>query len=349
MRPLLLMLALCATAAAHEPLGGLTVACSPDGKTVIAGGDNRTLYVVDPRTLKVRRRVWIKTPIFRMAFNKDGSGLLVEDTRETLWLVDTKKWTRKKIATHAAWISPARAVNLCAAYDEFHRGAGGAQPAIKLLSMLDGETVHTLPLGKGARASGFALSPDGTRVAVLFAPKRDAEEVAVPYSKIPRGLSGLARHTFRQKNDGKTSTFRILEVAGGKRLADGELFYSTRRATLAFADEEVLIVAHDNVNARVALGLDVTLFELTNGSNHAIGVGADHATLVTGGLRAGTRAEIGDKLRIARFTMPKLPGGPEYVKGLAVSPDGTVFATTSGYRLARVDADGRLRAIEPIH
>lgn len=344
-----LLASLAAPALAHTPLGGLTVACSPDGKTLAVGGDNRTLYVLDAATLAVQRRVWLSTTIWRMAFNKDGSKLLVEDTRSALRLVDTRSWTHREVKGRAAFLSPARAVNLCAAYDEYHRAPTGPQPTIKLLSMTDGAVVHTLPLGAGNRVSCFGLSPDGTRVAVLFAPKKDAEEPAVPYGKIPKDLKGLAREAFRKKNDGYTAQFRVYEVAGGKVLADGKLFYSVNRGEVVFSGDDVLIVTYDNVNARIGSDLRVELFAQGNSLNYGIGVAPDHKTLLTGGLRVGTRAVVGETLESATFTIDALPGWPEYFKGFAVASDGTAYATTSAFRVARIGPDGKVQAIKPVN
>ncbi|MCP5102345.1 MAG: hypothetical protein GY950_03150, partial [bacterium] len=89
----LFALGLFASIQAHTPKNGLgAVAVSPDGKTIVVGGDTRTLYVLDPSSLEVKKRIWLKTNIYEMAFNKDGSVLVVEDTSETLYFVKATNW-----------------------------------------------------------------------------------------------------------------------------------------------------------------------------------------------------------------------------------------------------------------
>ena len=78
--------------------GGLgDVAISPDNKILVAGGDSRVLYVIDPSSLKVKERVWFKSDIHEMEFNKDGSVLLVRDTGNTLYFIKSENWQVFKI------------------------------------------------------------------------------------------------------------------------------------------------------------------------------------------------------------------------------------------------------------
>ena len=77
-------------------MGGLTVALSPDGKVMVAAGDNRTLYILDPGKMEVTQRVWLGVCIVGLQFNKDGNVLLAEDTDGTLHLIDVKTWQEKK-------------------------------------------------------------------------------------------------------------------------------------------------------------------------------------------------------------------------------------------------------------
>ena len=53
-------IAFAAVSLARDPSwGGLAgLAVSPDGKTIVTGGQNRVIYVLDAATLEVKQRVW---------------------------------------------------------------------------------------------------------------------------------------------------------------------------------------------------------------------------------------------------------------------------------------------------
>ena len=55
---------------------GLSVAVTADGSRLVAGGDVRALYELDPETLAVKRRVHLGRRVQEMAFSKDGSTLV---------------------------------------------------------------------------------------------------------------------------------------------------------------------------------------------------------------------------------------------------------------------------------
>jgi WD40 repeat protein len=60
---------------AGAPIGGLTVTMSPDGATLVASGDPRTLYVIDAATLEVKNRVWVETSVSNLVFGPSASSL----------------------------------------------------------------------------------------------------------------------------------------------------------------------------------------------------------------------------------------------------------------------------------
>jgi hypothetical protein len=85
-------LLLTGSAQAAVPLGGLTVAVSPAGDKLVAGGDTRTLLILDPQTLAVKDRVWIETTIVGLTFDKAGTTLAVEDGSGTGLLEVAASW-----------------------------------------------------------------------------------------------------------------------------------------------------------------------------------------------------------------------------------------------------------------
>ncbi len=72
------------------------VAVSPDGKTVVVGGQNRVLYVVDAETFEVKKRIWTRARVGALEFSKDGSTLVLEDDAEETHLFDGKTFEHRK-------------------------------------------------------------------------------------------------------------------------------------------------------------------------------------------------------------------------------------------------------------
>ena len=98
----------CTASFAAVPLGGLAVAVSPNGRTIVAGGDNRVLYVLDADKLEVKNRIWLGVCLVDLHFNNDGSVLLAEDTDGTVLALNTVNWEIKKSVQKASQMSVAR-------------------------------------------------------------------------------------------------------------------------------------------------------------------------------------------------------------------------------------------------
>ena len=147
-------------------LGGLTLAVSPDGKTIVLGGDNRTLYLVDAQTLSVQKRIWFGTTIWGIHFNKTGTKLIVEDTDYTIDLIDAKSLKSEKTISKTGFFTTAVNADLGAGLD---RNFKGHTITIRNLTSLDAK--QTIKLGT-KKVAAFGLNPAGTRLAVLTSKER---------------------------------------------------------------------------------------------------------------------------------------------------------------------------------
>lgn len=345
---LALMLALILSAAAplvaHTPLGGLAVAVSPDGKTIVAGGDSRTLYIIDGGSLAVQKRVWFKTTIFFLTFNKDGSRLVVEDTKEKAHFVDTKTWEVVKTVDKCAWIAPARNVDLFASIDGNWKGQ-----SVVVRSLTDGAEKARVTFAKKIRISSVGLNAEGTRLAVLLQGKRDKSEPKARYKDIPKSLKGAAREEFKQKNDERTSVFYVYEVPSGKKLLEKPTYYCTSSGALVFFEGKAVRVAnYSNVNALFAEDGTATVWKQVSSFNYGKGLSPDQKVLWGGGMTGGSKTVI-EGLVGTKFRTNRLPGWPEYFKSFATGPDGIAYGTTSAYRLFRFTANGGVDKAVPIY
>ena len=322
---------------AGTPLGGLAVAVSPDGSTLLAGGDNRTLYVLDPGSLEVKQRLWLGTTIVALHYNKDGSRLLVQDSDGVVHFLDSKDF--KKLSEHEDLdkMSMAAQADIAAGLDSNYQGN-----AVRFFSTQDGTELGKVLFAKGDSVNCFGLNTTGDTVAVLMNGKTDAAEKKLSYSDIPKDLKGVARDEFSQKNDGKTAVFATFKVPSGEKIAEHKLFFtSNANARILFDDSDALVVNYSNDNARIKSDGTVEMFELGNSYNYGIGLSPDQSTILTGGLRNGS-ITIVDGMKGVSFRVQKLPGWPEYFKGFCADGNGAIYASTSGYRVIKLNSQGRV-------
>jgi WD40 repeat protein len=329
-------------AMAATPLGGLAVAVSPDGKTLVAAGDNRTLYFINSATMEVTGRHWLGTPILAISFNKAGDRIVAESTDEALLLIDAANGKIIKQEDKAGKVAVALEVDLAVARNPSHSGQ-----IVRVLSLTDLSDKASINFDKDDKIAALGLSPDGKTVAAWLEPVNDDSEPK--NTKVPEGVKGLDADEFRQRNDGKTSKLLTFNAADGSKLSEQKLYFSPSAtgATIAFQGDDVLIINYSNLNAKIDPKGEVTLFKLKSSYNYGIGVSADHQTLMGGGLAAGTQLKPAD-LSQKEFKIDRLPGWPEYFKDFAFATDGTSFGSTSGYRIIKINADGTFDKSYPI-
>ena len=323
------------------PLGGLTVAVSPSGDRLVAGGDTRTLLVLDPATLAVKERVWIETSIVALEFDKSGSTLAVTDTSGEVLLFDTSNWKQRAAISARGAVAYAAETGLVAGSDKSNK-------SVSIFSMNDGKEIRKLELPAGANVANLGFSADGKRLAVILK-ATDGGEEKVANNAIPKDLKGLARDEFVLKNDGKRSELLVFDTASGKLLSKVASYYSLDNDAVVYFDgDAVLSVNYRNINARFAPDGNAALFATANGFNYGTGVSPDQKLLLSGGLRSFSVTKP-DGSNQAKGQLSKLPGWPEYFKGFSVTADGkTIYGATTAYRIAKIGPDGKVIAVAPV-
>lgn len=326
---------------AAVPLGGLTVAVSAAGDKLVAGGDSRTLLVLDPATLAVKERIWIETTIVQLVFDQSGATLAVTDTSGEVRLFDATSWTLRAIIPASGTVAFAPAAGLVAASDKQNK-------SVSLFSMSDGKETGKLALPAGAAVANLGFSADGKRLAVILKAK-DGSEPKVANNAVPKELKGLAREEFVLKNDGKVSEVLVFDAASGKVVSQAASYYSLDNdATVYFDGDAVLSVNYRNINARISPDGNAALFATSNGFNYGTGVSPDQKLLLSGGLRSFSVTKP-DGSNQAKGELPKLPGWPEYFKGFSATADGkTIYGATTAYRIAKIGPDGKIVAVAPV-
>ncbi|MCP5069495.1 MAG: hypothetical protein GY946_23250 [bacterium] len=336
---LLVLLALPTPGRAAVPLGGLAVAVSADGTQLIAGGDMRALYDIDPVTLQVKRRVHFGRPIVDMAFAQDGKTLAVEST-SAVSIVDAKTLEPIKVHEKLEHLSVAPDAGLVAVRGRDH---------IHILSMADGTEKHKVKYNPMEGRPIFALSPDGKKLAFIGTGKTDENEPKLSYRDMPKELKGGAKSEWKQKHDGKSGYVRIFEIGKDAPLLDKKTFFSAPGSGRAcWQGTSIVLVSYDNSNAVFDSTGEAKMFQLTNSYNYGSGFAPGGGVILSGGLRSGSRTTVPD-LAGTQFKLDKLPGFPEYWKSFTFAADGVGFGGTSAYRVARIKIDGTIESTQPIY
>jgi len=329
-------------ARAGIPLGGMTVAISPDGKTLVAGGDTRTLVIMDPETLEVKDRVWIETTITDLAFSKDGATLLVGDSAARVLTFKTADWSKKAVLEKRDRLAVAQQADLFAALEEDYNNG----PSIFFHAVSDNGVKGSLRFAKGDRIVGFGMNPEGTKVAILFGDKADPSEKKLEYKDIPKDLKEPERSTFQQQNDGKMARVVFAEVPSGKILADHKTFYTTSACKVLFNGDKACLSTLSGPQAMVDQDGKVELFLLPQ-YGYGMGASPDHKLLVSGGMGQYCLTPLSPIAPVSG-TSSKLPGFPEYFKGFATNNEGPIYAATTGYRVMRIARNGNVEKEAPI-
>lgn len=351
-RPVVIAL-LSATLAAltFAPAGGVSgrggfeaLAVSADGKTIAVGGQNRVVYLVDTGGEKVSKRIWMGVRIAGLAFNADGTRLIVEDETATLHLLDpaTGETLHKRERTSGLAPLP-----------------GGARALVRDEKVLAGNRLLVLSLDRLAEERVLAVEDPpvawtvdsaGKRLTVLGRGVPSSDERRVPLSETPARLQGLDRAAFRLKNDGLRSALRQIDLATGKIERTQFLWYSSDfdSTVLARAGDVTHVFNRANVCARIAADGTVTLFQTPHRVNAALGVSPDGKTLLIGGLGEGSVQPLGSDLHRS-FTLEPLPGQSEAFTRFHVADDGSAWAVTTAYRLVHISSAGKVDRIIPVY
>jgi hypothetical protein len=339
------MIFIASPALAGSPIGGLTVAVTPAGDQLVAGGATRTIVVLDPKTLEVKARHWIGASIVNLAFNKDGSILAVEDTSSKVYLFDTKTWKAKYTLGSHGKMTVLASLDLLAGLNNAYKGG-----TIFLNSMKDGSNLGEIKLEAKERVDAMGFSRDGKKLAVILDEVKTPDEKEVKYSDIPKDLRGEARDEFRQRNDGKMSTFRVYEVPSGKKLSEGRTYFSLgTRGQVAFDGDTLVALSYSSYGARIPANGDAKMFKTKNSYNYGLALFPDGTAWISGGLRNYSITSARDMSNKGSGQLRSLPSWPEYFQGFSVTADNkAIYGGTTAYRVVKIGPDGKLIKSEPI-
>ncbi|MBN1297874.1 hypothetical protein JXA80_13945 [bacterium] len=340
LRMMLLVSMICLTGvgAMATPIGGLTVAVSPDGESVIVSGVNRAFLRLNPATLEVEDRVWHGLSVTRMAFSRDGSVLAVTDAGMggVVTIFDSKTLKRITDVRDCDPVALATQANLVAGI----RGNRSDTATLQVFGMKDGRMTMQVPVVPKRTVTAIGMDLKGTVAAVLYEGIHDSGEAkATPDA----ALRGIARIEAVQKSDGKTAMVEFFAIPSGKKLASHTLFYScSGDASAVIRDGRMIVVNYQNQNAVIGQDGLVAMFECANSFNYGIGFSSDYEFILTGGLANFSVTGTGDRVSREVKVREKLPSWPEYFRGFAASGSGTCYGSTDGFRVFAIDRNASI-------
>ncbi len=328
-------------ASAKNALGAIAV--SPNGKTVLAAGDNRVLYTIDADSLSVKDSLWIGINPLSIHYNKDGSVFIVHDTSNSLVFYSSE--TKKPIAevADATLIAIAEKADIIVASGRVKGRDKDATTKLYGYDMSTGKQVVSATAKVGIH--GLGVLSDASRIFALSKSLKSEKETK---DKVPTELKGLERELFRQKHDGKVSQFVTFEKNGREKGRYTTWYSAATAVELVALGKSILAIVFNNVNAELdRTGKSTKLFKNENRFNYGIGYSIASNQLVTGGLAIGSITNLKDGSSI-EFKIDRIGGQSEQFKGFAIAKDGTVYGGTTAYRLVKIGPDSGVEKVAPV-
>lgn len=318
-----------------------TVAVDSDGKTVLTGGSNCAVFVINPDTLTVKERIWVGHPVKMVSFNKDNSRIAVTTSNE-LKIFDAKTYQQigsEKLRGDTAFACPS--ADIVATKNHSN---------IEIHSLSDGKLIRKIDMPKEyGQILGFNISPDGKQL-VTYLKEKSSKENKVPQSKWPKELKDrFDKDVYGQKNDGSSSVLLFFDVSDGKLVKTVKTWITISNSDLAINGENVTIFQYSNFNAVVDKDGKTTPFQHDQFCSYGRGMSADHKQLLAGSLGDieifPAKGEKGAKFKVDQ----RVGGWPEYFNGLTMANDGTVYAVSGAYRIMKVSPDRKTVKLAPVY
>ncbi len=333
-----------ASADANTPKNALgAIAVSPDGATLVAAGDNRVLYVLDPASLEVKQRVAIGVNPYAAYFSADGKTLAIHDTDGAVTLFNAADWSvkTKNEGGDVMVVSAAADTYITLSYPQSKDGAY-ATP-FTIYSLADGSKKGEGTIG--GQIKSIVATPDGSAYAGLTDRIEDATETK---QSAPADLKDLAKDEFELKNDGYTAELVVFD-ATGKEISRTKTWYATYDSLAgSFDGTTAYFLGYSNKNLKISTDGTASLFTLEPSYLYGMGVSGDGKTVAAGSLRDGTRYTLADGTA-ANYELDQQEGWPEYFEGFGFAPDGSFYGGTTAFRLAHIGADGTIQTVKPIY
>ena len=318
------------------------VAVSPDGKTVLAAGDNRTLYTLDAETLDVIDRKYIPAMVRELTYSADGSRIFMRMDNRDFRAHSAGSFKKLYEVENISSMSIAADTDRIALLEDNYNAG-----VLHIVRGANGKTIRKIDFPE-TDIEQVAISADGSFAMVLTDDDKSEDE---PKESPPSELKGYDKYVFRQQNDGYTSQILNVDLSKGthtiadtfyrigypfqvRMLGDKMAFINsaTDSGLVGTDGAAQLINLGDSYVAAGRISDDGTSIVLTSGNDITY-----HA------LNAGVAAEASREMEAA-----DIDGPSERVTAMDEAADGTMYMVTSGYRIWKIAPDAAEPVVRPV-
>ncbi len=331
------------TTQARNTDGISSIALSPDGSTLYAGGSNLVVYKLDPETLKVVSRHWVKHKSIEMATSSDGKYLLIQDYRDVVRIYDAKTMKLKKKIRKSKQFSYAPEANKIVVASSGY--AYKEKIYYTTIRVLNGETFKEEKKFKvKGQAADLVVDPSATVISMITKPIKTPEEKK---AETTSDMSYSERAEFRQKHDEKTSEHVIINVGDGKVTRNVSWFSMWGDAYMVRSKDGVVVFPANNTGGVLMKDSGETSF-ISTGDNSQYGAfyEFDENRVIVGNTNS-IAVKGADDEEVTEYKLKKLPNYdyPDYfIKG-----KDTYFASTRQFRVLRFDPVEGIDKVAPVY
>ncbi|MFO0881389.1 MAG: M56 family metallopeptidase [Gemmataceae bacterium] len=319
----------------------LTVAVSPDGRTLAVGGEERLVKLVDVATGSVRQVLeGHEDFVTHVAFAPDGKRLATASFDGTikLWEVGTGKLLHT-LTGHENWV-----FSVVFSPDGLLLASGGYDRTVRLWEVATGKALATLDKHRaGVRAVAFSrdgklLASGGTdrAVRVWDVAKREVVHTLKGHDNAVRDLV-FSPQADLLASAGEDNTIRLWDLHEGKSIATNRANAVVRALAYSPAGRHLVSVDEGN-NVRLLDGANLAVTWTSNAAFNqpptSVAFGPRAETLIVGSLDQTVAIWQGQVS--PRGALATLHSGDQEMNAVAYSPDGRWLALAGHDRALRV-------------
>lgn len=330
--------AMAAPALAEMP----ALAVSPDGATLMAAGDNRTLYTVDTATLQVSERRYVPEQIEWLDYSPDGRILFMRTDEEVFSAHSGGSLKTLYRVEDVDTLSYRPDLDRVAVMENNYKGG-----IVRLLVASTGEVLHRVELPE-IKTSLIVLGDDGKSAIILT---NYASSESEPKESTPSDLKGYPRYLHQQQHNGYVSNVVALNLETGAHSMAETFYHSGAPDLVAMQSGRMLLLNNNNDSALISADGATDLMDLGDDYISFSGLLGDGATMIKArNDEVGFYPLDGAKAGLATRMLEagRLPGPGERVTAMDEAGDGTLYLLTDAYRLWKIAPGASEMEITPV-
>lgn len=324
------------------------VSLSADGSTLVTTV-NRAIYVVDTKTMEVKKRIFSPAVVEAYCLDAKGAVLAFRDDGGRFQILNlaTGKYI-KTVKGVAKAVCFAPSAQLAAVVEK----KGGNNPSdLVVLSIPTGKEVARIELPKGFVPALMTFDPKAKQV-TMISKNRKGDEEKVARNKRPSIKDRCKAKEYGQKHDGRVASLLTVDLVAKTVGKERETWFMVRSGNgyvMLHHGGKIYFMQYDRHAAAMSEKDEITIEEGPISYNYGSGVRFGDGAYVVGGLAAGAIVVPGKKpVPFKIESKDRLPGWPEYFHGFGFSSTGTVYGITSAMRLVEISAEGKILRIKPV-